>query len=68
MGSDKFNQSLDMDTDDSVTQTDETHAPSSDFNTIIGCIEDIVISDNFQVSCKNIVKLELFLIWNCSFA
>lgn len=49
MGSDNLKQCLNMDSEEIITQTDDSDLPSNDFNTIIGYIEDIVISDSFQV-------------------
>lgn len=46
-----------MDIDDSTTQTDDSDVLPNNFNTIIGYIEDIVISDSFQVSNLSILTL-----------
>lgn len=50
MGLDSFEQAfkMDIELDEDVIQTDG----STDFNQIIGYIEDIVISANFQVRNK----------------
>lgn len=49
MGSDRFNQCSNMNFDEIITQTDNSDAQVNGFNTIIGYIEDIVISDSFKV-------------------
>lgn len=40
---------MEIDLNEDIVQTDSLDAPPSDFNSIIGCIEDIVVSVNFQV-------------------
>lgn len=52
-----------MDIDDSTTQTDDSDVLPNNFNTIIGYIEDIVISDSFQVSNLSILTLNYISIW-----
>lgn len=43
---------MEIDLNEDIVQTDTLDAPPSDFNSIIGCIEDIVVSVNFQVRYK----------------
>lgn len=54
MGLNSFGQSfkMEIESDEDAGQTDVSDVPSTNFNTIIGYIEDIVISANFQVRNK----------------
>lgn len=54
MGLDFIEGSLNMEieVDENMEQRDGCGSPTNNFNTIIGHIEDIVISDNFQVKIK----------------
>lgn len=54
MGLDGFGHTLKMEIelDEDAVQTEAFSTPSTNFNTIIGYIEDIVISANFQVRNK----------------
>lgn len=50
-----------MDFEEIITQTEHSDAQTNDFNTIIGYIEDIVISDSFQVRHWNMTLNRIFL-------
>lgn len=43
---------MEIDRNEDIVQTDSLDAPPSNFNSIIGCIEDIVVSVDFQVRYK----------------
>lgn len=56
MGLDCVEGSLNMEieVDEDMVQRGGCESPTNDFNTVIGHIEDIVISENFQVKKKHI--------------
>lgn len=60
---DGFEQLLDMDIEfeDYIDQTDDCDVSFNNLNNIIGHIEDIVISENFQVGIEHFT-LEVFII------
>lgn len=65
MGLDSLDQSLNMDIEfeEYIDQAEDCDVSFNNLNSIIGHIEDIVISENFQVSIENYFNLEsLYLV------
>ena len=60
MGRDCIEGSLNMEieVDEDMVQRDGCESPTNDFNTVIGHIEDIVISDNFQVKKNTLILIK----------